>query len=1108
MANLQATVNVQTTGGAEVKQLAQDLIALDKSLSRIQKNARLFSTHMGNISKSMSSASRDTAKFATAIGQADAKLSKFRENMKGATGRTKNVTAGINEASFQRAIELAQKLSTELAKVTQHLRALPRSKTINVNAKMTETPVGKTTNIAKEKATNYTNTGFAEGFGNVDFSKIREMQASVEKFKADMSGGLAPLRSDFKSIDTLIGQVGKKVRDISGQTNGAAMIEKIRQTNGGLAETAKKVDDVGTKAKKASGQLKYLMHAVGTSLVLTALFTLPQAFIGTIQASRQLEGQMASIDRMFGEGSNAMKEWAETSAMSFGLSTQQAIEGANQFGNVVRTFAQSSQEMNGITLALMQQVSVVASQTGRTVEDVTKRFISGMLGGTEAIENLGIFVRQTALQATDAYKMIAGTQAWDTLTQAQQNQIYTLAILEQSYARYGGSINPAMLATMQFTAQLQNLRINIGRAFVPVLNAVLPILNKLVSWLSTAMAYVSAFFSLLFGKSASTSAGGAEQSVAGMADAGSDFADSTADSAGNLKDASKAAKEIKRSLAGFDEINLITQTGGDETNGGGGGGGGADLGGIGGGIELPDFGQAGEYITQFQKKVEEVMGVVKRFMELFTPLGIAIGSAFALAWATAGSPLALIAIAIGAIIGIVIDLWNTSEGFRNAVVNAWERIKTIIEIVWVNVLEPFLTGFSEGFMVVYNVVKLVIDIVSQLALGALTWLIDGIVWLLELFGITTEKGSWLAGIFENIGVIVGIVAGVFTAYTVVMGIVSAATTVWSIVTGIATGVAGAFGAVMGFLLSPIGLVILAIGAVIAIIYLLIKNWDWLSEKTQQVWEFVKTWVSDKIEALKESFFKFCDKVKTEWDKFWNGVKTLATNIFTATMNFINKQIDNIVSGFKGIVGRVGDFFSGAINTFKNGISNAWNWVNGQINNIVSWFRNIPSKIGNFIGSVMETMKNSISGAWNWVNRKINDMIQWFKDIPKKIGNSVSGFFGNLFGRSFDINVNGQVNADGLPSNTPYLANGGLAFGKTTAVVGEYAGAKANPEVIAPLDKLTDILVTAVSTAVGNGNNGGQDLYVNLEIDGTRFAKAVVKNVNDYTNATGRKVLKV
>ena len=47
-----------------------------------------------------------------------------------------------------------------------------------------------------------------------------------------------------------------------------------------------------------------------------------------------------------------------------------------------------------------------------------------------------------------------------------------------------------------------------------------------------------------------------------------------------------------------------------------------------------------------------------------------------------------------------------------------------------------------------------------------------------------------------------------------------------------------------------------------------------------------------------------------------------------------------------------------------------------------------------------------------------------------------------------------------------LAKGGIAYGETLATVGEYANARTNPEIIAPLDKLKSILGT--SGAIGGG----------------------------------------
>jgi len=73
------------------------------------------------------------------------------------------------------------------------------------------------------------------------------------------------------------------------------------------------------------------------------------------------------------------------------------------------------------------------------------------------------------------------------------------------------------------------------------------------------------------------------------------------------------------------------------------------------------------------------------------------------------------------------------------------------------------------------------------------------------------------------------------------------------------------------------------------------------------------------------------------------------------------------------------------------------------------------------------------------------------------------------------------------SSIPKFADGGIAFGPTLGLFGEYSGASNNPEVVAPLDKLRGMLYD------GNGGSSpktvelkarGRDLYAVLEMEGS------------------------
>ena len=81
------------------------------------------------------------------------------------------------------------------------------------------------------------------------------------------------------------------------------------------------------------------------------------------------------------------------------------------------------------------------------------------------------------------------------------------------------------------------------------------------------------------------------------------------------------------------------------------------------------------------------------------------------------------------------------------------------------------------------------------------------------------------------------------------------------------------------------------------------------------------------------------------------------------------------------------------------------------------------------------------------------------------------------GRASEIGKAAQNKKNGGSSNAmsgsyggvrPF-ASGGIVSGPTNALIGEYPGAKNNPEVVAPLDKLTKI----IGGSIGGGDMGGQ-----------------------------------
>ena len=89
------------------------------------------------------------------------------------------------------------------------------------------------------------------------------------------------------------------------------------------------------------------------------------------------------------------------------------------------------------------------------------------------------------------------------------------------------------------------------------------------------------------------------------------------------------------------------------------------------------------------------------------------------------------------------------------------------------------------------------------------------------------------------------------------------------------------------------------------------------------------------------------------------------------------------------------------------------------------------------------------------------------------------FAGFGIAMGFTTAMMAAVTAAGIPM----LADGGIASGPTLAMVGEYAGASGNPEVIAPLDKLRGMLAGPTTLDFGN---------VKFEIEGRKLVAILAK----------------
>ena len=157
---------------------------------------------------------------------------------------------------------------------------------------------------------------------------------------------------------------------------------------------------------------------------------------------------------------------------------------------------------------------------------------------------------------------------------------------------------------------------------------------------------------------------------------------------------------------------------------------------------------------------------------------------------------------------------------------------------------------------------------------------------------------------------------------------------------IATGMTTILGAAIGFLTSPITLVILAIAALIAIIYLLIKNWDKVKEAAGKCWD----WIVQKWNGACDWFRNtVIDPLKKWWDDFWGGIKTGASNAWEGVKGlwntcvgwFNNTIINPVKTAFKGLWDGIKSFLTNPLEGIKGMFRNAFNWIIDKMNGVIN-----------------------------------------------------------------------------------------------------------------------------------------------------------------------------
>lgn len=297
----------------------------------------------------------------------------------------------------------------------------------------------------------------------------------------------------------------------------------------------------------------------------------------------------------------------------------------------------------------------------------------------------------------------------------------------------------------------------------------------------------------------------------------------------------------------------------------------------------------------------------------------------------------------------------------NAVITTF---KPLAKWLWDNFLQP-IAEWTGGIIV--SVINGIADALTKVS----DWITEHQTLVQDFVIIVASIGTSLA--------IAGIINAVVTAFTAMGGIMGILVTIELGLQTITTVLAGAFTA----LLSPVILIPVLIGAVIAIGILLIKHWDEVKAIACGIWE-----------SIQETLYSFFDA----WVAGWNSIKKTISKFFewvSSKISYIKEIGKNIINGLlEGIT----EFFD-----------NPKQWVKDHIfTPFVNAFKNLfgihsPSTVMAELGGYI------VDGLCNEISDSISKVKEIFEKILSTI-KSVFEFIGDWFGEKFQLAWDGIKNA--------------------------------------------------------------------------------------------------
>lgn len=397
--------------------------------------------------------------------------------------------------------------------------------------------------------------------------------------------------------------------------------------------------------------------------------------------------------------------------------------------------------------------------------------------------------------------------------------------------------------------------------------------------------------------------------------------------------------------------------------------------------------------------VLNVAGMIMKLVEAFKGVKTATE-----AWAAVqkllniqlfANPIGLIIAAVAGLIAGIVYLWNTNEGFRNALIGAWNAILVAGQAVWTWLVNFFTVDIPNAWNSMMDWFSSIGEWFSNLWLSIKQAFIDGWNSIVSFF--TESIPAWWEGIKQKFA----------DGWNAIVNFFTQTIPAWieNIVTWF-NELPYKIGYILGTLLGTIvqgwiniweylctNIPIWIDNVVIWFSQLPEKIWTWLVETFNKIAEWgTNTWnkfsetCSNIYKSVTEWFSKLPGVIWSWLVSAYNNIVNWGTQTYTNMVSAVTNTINAVINWFAKLPGRIWEWLSNTISKvaqFASSLgSKAAEAGSNMVSNIVNAVTGLPSTMAEIGSNIVRGVWNGITGMGSWIKNKVNGFFKGIVDGAK------------------------------------------------------------------------------------------------------------------------------